>query len=138
MSKMRSCSCGASDITGRKEAERKRLKNKGIKVSAPHKAVSAADAATAKPSAQVTSEATSRTEDAATAEKQQKRSEKKAAKKAALKRLKGGEEIEVDVSEIGNGAVSTTSADDQSAAGNSALKPKGKGAVGAKRKRGGQ
>ncbi|KAJ3171786.1 rRNA (cytosine-C5-)-methyltransferase nop2 [Geranomyces variabilis] len=81
----------AEDETYIKHAEFKRLKSKGILLH-PRTPEAVAKKSTTKP---VLSAA--EREAQMIAEKQQKRSESKAAKKAALNRLKGGEEIEVDV-----------------------------------------
>ncbi|KAJ3175480.1 rRNA (cytosine-C5-)-methyltransferase nop2 [Geranomyces variabilis] len=112
----------AEDETYIKQAEFKRLKSKGILLH-PRTPEAVAKKPTTKP---VLSAA--EREAQMIAEKQQKRSESKAAKKAALKRLKGGEEIEVDV-----GDAADTSAKPHAAASSSgaaaARMPKGKAAT---------
>ncbi|KAJ3156796.1 rRNA (cytosine-C5-)-methyltransferase nop2 [Geranomyces michiganensis] len=93
----------AEDETYIKQAEFKRLKSKGILLH-PR----TPEAVAKKPVSKPVLSAAER-EAQMIAEKQQKRSESKAAKKAALKRLKGGEEIEVDVGE----AADTTAKPDE-------------------------
>ncbi|KAI8907672.1 NOL1/NOP2/sun family RNA met [Powellomyces hirtus] len=117
------------------EAERKRLKSKGILIQ-PRKpnnstALKTA-AANAAPKTVATNAAPKLTaaerEAQIVAEKHAKRAESKAAKKAALKRLKGGETIEVDVTDI-PATDATPSTEAPAAPAPPALKPKGKAAA---------
>ncbi|TPX65270.1 hypothetical protein SpCBS45565_g05285 [Spizellomyces sp. 'palustris'] len=96
------------------EAERKRLKRKGIKVTATPSKITEETEAEAKSASAAPTEPKQKTQqngqaiarEAPITKKQQRRADKKVAKKAALKRLKAGEEIEVDIDE--NGAKAST------------------------------
>ncbi|KAJ3157945.1 rRNA (cytosine-C5-)-methyltransferase nop2 [Geranomyces variabilis] len=115
----------AEDETYIKQAEFKRLKSKGILLH-PRTPEAVAKKPTTKP---VLSAA--EREAQMIAEKQQKRSESKAAKKAALKRLKGGEEIEVDVGDAADTSAKPEAAAPSPAAANpaAARTPKGRAAT---------